>query len=88
MSMNQVLKDAVYNRGNNKQMEFLAKIGGMNEEESELLRLTHIGKSDSYIQDVMNVSRKGYERIVEAVRAKLLLSVFECINFYMDRYDD
>lgn len=38
--------------------------------------------------DVMGLSRKSFERIVEAVRAKLLLAVFECINAHMDELEE
>lgn len=85
--MNQILKDAVYNKGTQKQLDFMAKIGGMNEEEKKVFQLTHEGKSDLYIQDELNLSRKNYDRIIESVRAKLLLAVFECINHYMEHFD-
>ena len=78
--MNQILKDSVYNRGTQKHVDFLAALGGMNEEEKKVFQMTHDGKSDTFIQDEIGVSRKTYDRIMEAVRAKLLLAVFECIN--------
>lgn len=78
--MNQILRDNVYNRGTQRHVDFLAELGGMNEEEKQVFQLTHEGKSDTYIQDTIGLSRKGYDRIMEAVRAKLLLAVFECIN--------
>lgn len=42
--MNQCLKDSVYNRGTKKQAVFMAEIGGMNEEETEVFLLIHSGK--------------------------------------------
>lgn len=86
--MNQCLKDSVYNRGTKKQAVFMAEIGGMNEEETEVFLLIHSGKKDQVIMDVMGLSRKSFERIVEAVRAKLLLAVFECINAHMDELEE
>lgn len=82
--MNQVLKDAVYQMGTMKQLHFLADIGGMNGEETHFLELLHSGKTDLYIQTEMGLSRSSYRRIEEAVRAKLLLAVFESINHYME----
>lgn len=78
--MNQVLQNRVYNRGTKKQAEFLADIGGMNEEERQIFMLLHDGKTELFIQEEVGLSRKAYERIEESVRAKLLLAVFECIN--------
>lgn len=86
--MNQCLKDSVYNRGTKKQATFMAKIGGMNEEETAVFLLIHSGKKDQVIMDMMGLSRKSFERIVEAVRAKLLLAVFECINAHMDELEE
>lgn len=33
--MNQTLKDTVYGKGTKRQVEFMAELGGMNEEEKE-----------------------------------------------------
>lgn len=84
--MNQILKDTVYNKGTKRQAQFLAEIGGMNEEETEIFFLIHEGKTDGYIQDVCNLSRRSYERIEESIRAKLLLAIFECINHHMENH--
>lgn len=35
--MNQALKDAVYNKGTLRQVNFMAAVGGMNEEETGIL---------------------------------------------------
>lgn len=85
--MNQILKDTVYNKGTRKQVNFLAEIGGMNDEEKEIFNLIHAGKTDAYIQDSMNLTRRTYERIEESIRAKLLLAIFECINCHMEDND-
>lgn len=85
--MNQVLKDSVYKKGTIRQVDFMAEVGGMNEEERAIFRLIHEGKTDIYIQQELSLSRKAYARIEESIRAKLLLAVFECINHYMDDYN-
>lgn len=82
--MNQVLKHDIYGRGNKQQVEFVAQLGGMNEEETKMLMMLHDQKPDSYIQDVMGIDRKAFNYIESAVRAKLLLAVFDCINAKMD----
>lgn len=78
--MNQVLKDAVYTKGSDAKAVYMAKLGGMNEEETKVFMLLHQGKADAYIQDVMDLTRPSYERIEESIRAKLLLAVFDCID--------
>lgn len=85
--MNQILKDTVYGKGTKRQLEFLAHIGGMNEEEYMVLKNIHDRKTDSYIQDTMGLSRKAYDRVEESVRAKLLIAIFECINCHMEEYE-
>lgn len=86
--MNQVLKDAIYGKGTSEQIEFMARLGGMNEEELTMFKLFHQGKSDIYIQQEMNISRKTYSRIEEAVRAKLTIAMFTCINKTYDMYSN
>lgn len=82
--MNQFLKRSVYQRGTEKQALFLAELGGMNEEEKQMFLFLHAGKDDQFIQDMMNISRSAAGRIEESLRAKLLLAIFECINFTRD----
>ena len=82
--MNQILKDKVYHLGTPKQVEFMAELGGMNEEEKKIFRLIHDGKSDLFIQEEIGISKNGYVRVEEAIRAKLLLAVFDCINYRME----
>lgn len=82
--MNQYLKDIVYGKGTQKQIDFLAKIGGMNEEETKILNLIHQQETDLDIQFEMGMDKKTYARVEESVRAKLLLAIFECINCHME----
>lgn len=82
--MNQILKDKVYNRGTKKQALFLAEIGGMNDEEKEIFLMMHEGKTDLFIQEEFALSRRAFDRIEEAISAKLLLAVFECITHYQE----
>ena len=86
--MNQILKDAVYGMGTYKQIAFMQKIGGMNEEEKRVLEMLHKRSSDIAIEQELNIDRKSRQRIEESVRAKLLLGVFECINHYMEVYEE
>lgn len=78
--MNQILKDAVYTRGTKSKAIYMAKLGGMNDEETEVFMLLHDGKTDLFIQEELGLTRTSYARIEESVRAKLLLAVFDCID--------
>lgn len=82
--MNQIIKNIVYTKGTRKQALFMAEIGGMNEEETKVFLMLHEGRTMEYIMLTCRLSRKGYERIEESIRAKLLLAVFECINKHME----
>lgn len=82
--MNQIIKDTIYGKGTRAQVQFLADMGGMNEEETQILFDLHDGRSDLWIQEERGLSRKAYDRIEESIRAKLLLAVFFCINKAMD----
>lgn len=85
--MNQVIKELIYGKGTMRQVEFMAKLGGMNEEETKVFKLLHQLKSETYIELELGMSRKTYERIEESVRAKLLIAVFTCINKTYDLFD-
>lgn len=82
--MNQIIKDTIYGLGTQKQICFLADIGGMNEEEKRFFQLAHEGKSDQVIMDEMNIGRRSYERVYSAVKAKLIIAVFYCVNHTME----
>lgn len=83
--MNQILKDRIYRYGTQKQVDFMAELGGMNEEERKVFNLIHQGKSDLFIQEELNIGRKCFSRIEESIRAKLMIAVFECINTKMEQ---
>lgn len=81
--MNQTIKEVVYKKGTTKQIDFIAKIGGMNEEETNVFKLIHEGRSDEYIIDVLGLTRKSYKKVEDAMRIKLVIALFECINSHM-----
>ena len=82
--MNQNIKARVYQRGTKDQAKFMARISGMNEEQEKLFLLLHDGKDDDFIRDVLGLSKKSFDRVEDAVRVKLLLAVFDCINYTME----
>ena len=78
--MNQVLKNSVYRKGTQRHINFMADLGGMNQEERDVFQLLHEGYSDLDIQTEKCMSKSAYESVEEQVRSKLLLAVFDCIN--------
>ena len=81
--MNQVLKHDIYGRGNKHQLEFVAELGGMNDEEKKILSMWHLQKADEYIQDILGLDKKTYGNVEIAIRTKTQLAVFDCINSKM-----
>lgn len=83
--MNQNLKECVYGKGNDKQVDFLANLGGMNDEEKKVFIMLHKGKPDTFIQDELGISRSAFIKIEDSVRTKLNIAVFDCINIAMNK---
>lgn len=83
--MNQVLKDTIYSMGTQRQVNYMAMLGGMNDEERRMFQLIHEGRTDLYIQTELNLTRETYKKIEDSVRKKLLVAVFSCIDYRIDR---
>ena len=85
--MNQVLKDCVYGKGTQRQVDLMIMLGGMNEEEAKMLNLLHQGATETAIRMEMGLSsNNSYARIESAVRAKLAIAIFHCINIAEDHF--
>lgn len=81
--MNQVLKETVYGKGTQEQVEFIQNLGGMNPTEKQIFQMLHDGKGDLDIQMDLALDRKTYERMVYNVRQKTAIAVMSCINLAM-----
>lgn len=86
--MNQILKDVVYGKGTQKQIDFIAEIGGMNEEETKIFNMIHRKVPDEVIQDELGICKNSYRRVEESIRAKLTIAIFECINCHMEEMEN
>ena len=82
--MNQILKNRIYSYGTQKHVDLLAKLGGMNEEETKIFNLNHQGHTDLYIQEEMGISKSCLGRIEESISAKVKIAVFDCLNYRID----
>lgn len=82
--INKTIKQIVYGKGTNEQIDFLAKLGGMNEEETNVFKMLHNGESDIYIMMKTNLSNRSYAKVEQNVRSKLAIAIFTCINKTID----
>ena len=81
--MNQVLQRSVYELGTDAHAEFLAEISGMKGETKQLFLMLHDGCKEREICHELGVEHDAYVNIERMARAKLMLAVFECINYRM-----
>ena len=82
--MNPVLKDAVYGKGSQEELEFVMRIGGMNTAEKQIVQLWHDNRlNDDGIQLELGLDRKTYERIANNARQKTAIAVMSCIKLAM-----
>lgn len=84
--MNQIIKEVVYKKGTQRQVDFLAEIGGMNMEEREFFQRAHEGQIDEVIGQEMGLDKKAFSRVENAVSVKLNVAIFECIYGHMEWY--
>lgn len=82
--MNQVLKRCVYSLGTDEQVDFVAKMGGMNDTEKKIFKKMHQGEKDLEIQMDMNMSDNTHETFETSVRLKVAVAVLQCIDRCMN----
>ena len=78
--MNQVLRRRVYGKGTQRELDYIAQVGGMNAVEREVFMLLHDGHDAEYIKAELYIDRKKYDEIENAISTKLAIAVFYCIN--------
>lgn len=81
--MNQTLKDCIYSKGTDRQLAFLAELGGMNDKERKAFEMFHRGEKDRYIMSKLDLDEKPFKKLERSVRDKLIIAVFECIHIAM-----
>ena len=86
--MNQAIKERVYGLGNKQQLEYMAELAGMLPEEKAAFMLFHEKKNDDIIEDALGLTRSSRELIESSIASKLMLAVFQCINYHMDHYSE
>lgn len=81
--MNQAVKDTVYRLGTQTEVDFMAALGGMNDEEKQMFQMWHDGINDLDIQEELGMSKNAFAAVEKRVRNKLLVAVFSCIHYRM-----
>ena len=83
--MNQALKERFYSNGTQRHIKYVASVGGMTEEETEVLKLLHEKRDDEYIMDALSMDKKRLaqvEKMVGMTTAYALLHAVDvCIKF-------
>lgn len=82
--MNQCLQSCVYTMGNRKQCEYIAELGGMNDEEREIYLMLHEGTTADAIQGLRPIDRKAYEKVEDSIRKKFAVGVIACVTYKME----
>lgn len=82
--MNPILKESVYGKGTQEELDFVMRIGGMNAAEKQIMQLWHDNRlNDDGIQLELGLDRKAYERIANNARQKTAIAVMSCIKLAM-----
>lgn len=82
--MNQVIKRVIYTKGTPEQVDYIAKIGGMSDDEREVLRCWHDAKTDLFMQEEIGCDKKALSDIEICTRMKVAIAVFRCIDRCME----
>ena len=82
--MNPIIKDLVYGKGTQEELEFVMQIGGMNSMERKIVQMWHDNKyNDDGIIMELGLDRKSYDRISYSARQKTAIAVMNCIKLAM-----
>lgn len=85
--MNPVLRKSVYQMGNQKQVDFIIKVAGMNREEQQMFRLLHgVDSEECIMAELGYSSKKTYKDAEQILRKKVAAGILEAINGYMSIY--
>lgn len=79
--MNQTLKDRFYSNGNSRHVKYVAKKGGMTDEEADLLRLLNEKRDDHYIMDSLSIDKNRLQALEKSVGIKTAYAILHAIDF-------
>lgn len=79
--MNQTLKDRFYSNGNARHVKYVAKKGGMTDEEADLLKLLNEKRDDHYIMDSLAIDKNRLQALEKSVGIKTAYAILHAIDF-------
>lgn len=79
--MNQTLKDRFYSNGNSQHVKYVAKKGGMTDEEADLLKLLNEKRDDHYIMDALSIDKNRLQALEKSVGIKTAYAILHAIDF-------
>lgn len=79
--MNQTLKDRFYSNGNSRHVRYVAKMGGMTNEEADLLKLLNEKRDDHHIMDSLAIDKNRLQALEKSVGIKTAYAILHAIDF-------
>lgn len=79
--MNQTLKDRFYSNGNSRHVKYVAKMGGMTDEEADLLKLLNEKRDDRFIMDALSIDKNRLQALEKNVSTKTAYAILHAIDF-------
>lgn len=79
--MNQALRERFYSQGNKKHIDYVVRVSGMNEQESELFRLMHNGADDLIVESTMCIDRKRRSQLEKMVAQRVAFAVLHALDY-------
>ena len=79
--MNQTLKDRFYSNGTQRHIKYVASVGGMTEEETEVLKLLHEKRDDEFIMDALSMDKKRLAQVEKMVGMKTAYALLHAVDF-------
>lgn len=79
--MNQALKERFYSNGTQRHIKYVASVGGMTEEETEVLKLLHEKRDDEFIMDELSMDKKRLAQVEKMVGMKTAYALLHAVDF-------
>ena len=79
--MNQALRERFYSQGNKKHVDYIVRVSGMTEQESEIFRMMHNGADDLMVESAMCIDRKRRSQLEKMVAQRVSFAVLHALDF-------
>ena len=79
--MNQALKERFYSNGTQRHIKYVSSVGGMTEEETEVLKLLHEKRDDEFMMDALSMDKKRLAQVEKMVGMKTAYALLHAVDF-------